>query len=248
MEAMDSAGVVYILDMDQKAAQARAQLFGSANLKPCIYQSPVKFLRDFDPDRPCCLVSSMRIPELSGLELLARLQRLPEPLPAIMIAAYDDIPTAVQVMKLGAVEFLEPPILDEHLLRLVLQWININRVELDNFRKCVATREKLAKLSAREWDVLEGILNGLPNKELARRLGVSPKSIEVYRQKLMTKMEARSVAGLVREVLCCPVLNCSPISCHTQALEYLRKKILRDYSVFQSTKYKISTTEIDYHK
>lgn len=215
---MNSAGVVYILDADRAAAEARARLFASVNLRSSVHHSPVEFLRSFAPDMPCCLVSAMRMPELPGFELLAHLQKHPEPLPVIMITAYGDVKTAVRAMKLGAAEFLEAPVHDELLLGLVQHWINIDCAERGNFKKCVAVREKLATLSAREHDVLAGLLDGLSNKEMARRLGVSPKSIEVYRGKLMAKMHANSIPGLVREVLCCPTFNCSPLSyCHSRA-------------------------------
>jgi two-component system response regulator FixJ len=207
---MNSAGAVYIIDADRAVAEARARLFASVNLKPRIHHSPLEFLRSFTPDKPCCLVSAMRMPELPGLELLARLQKHSQPPPVIMITAHGDVKSAVQAMKLGAAEFLETPIHEERLLRLVQHWINADRIERANFRKCAAVREKLAKLSAREREVLAGILDGLSNKEMARRLEVSPKSIEVYRGKLMAKMEASSIPGLVREALCCPARNCNP--------------------------------------
>ncbi len=173
----------------------------------------MQFVRGLIPDRPCCLVSAMRMPDLPGLELLARLNNRTQPPPVIMITAHGDVKTAVQAMKLGAAEFLEAPIHEEHLLRLVQHWVNADRIACAAFQKCAAVREKLAKLSAREREVLAGILDGLCNKEMARKLDVSPKSIEVYRGKLMVKMETNTIPGLVRAALCCPALNCSPANC-----------------------------------
>jgi two-component system, LuxR family, response regulator FixJ len=208
---MNSQGIVHIIDFDGGPIEAKACLFAGLNLEPRVHHSPLEFLRGFTHVRPCCLVSAMRLPDLLALELLARLQKQAVPPPAIMISANPGIKSAVQAMKLGAAEFLEFPVNDELLLGLTQHWIRTDRNRLNNSRKCRAIREKLAKLSARERDVLAGVIDGLSNKEMARRLGISSKTVEVYRSKLMAKMEASSIPGLVREVLLCPFQNCSPI-------------------------------------
>lgn len=207
---MNSKAVVHIIDSGKGSIQEKAQLFAAFNLEPSVHRSPLEFLRGFSHAEPCCLLSSMRMPELPGLELLAQLQRRPVPPPVIMMTAYGDVKTAVQAMKLGAAEFLELPVHDELLLGLVQNWIHVDRVRLNKAVKCVAVREKLAKLSAREREILAGVLDGMSNKAMAKKLGISAKSIEVYRGKLMAKMEARSIPELVREVLCCPFSSCSP--------------------------------------
>ena len=207
---MNSKGVVHIIDSVGGAIEDKAQLFAELGLEPCVHRSPLEFLRGFTHTLPCCLISAMRQPELPGLELLAQLQRQPTPPPVIMVTAYGDVQTAVQAMKLGAVEFLELPVHDELLLGLVQNWIRIDRVRRNKAGKCAAVREKLAKLSAREREVLAGVLDGQSNKEMAAKLSISAKSIEVYRGKLMAKMEAGSIPELVREALHCPLSSCSP--------------------------------------
>jgi two-component system, LuxR family, response regulator FixJ len=206
---MNSKGVVHIVDSGGSLAE-KADLFAELDLEPRVHCSPLEFLRGFTHAKPCCLISAMRMPELPGLELLAQLQRRPAPPPVIMVTAYGDVQTAVHAMKLGAAEFLETPVHDELLLRLVQNWVRVDRGRCGKAAKCAAVREKLGKLSARERDVLAGVLDGLSNKEMAARLSISAKSIEVYRSKLMTKMEACSIPALVREVMCCPAFQCSP--------------------------------------
>lgn len=206
---MNSKGVVHIVDPGGALAE-KARLFAALDMEPQVHASPLEFLRGFTHDKPCCLVSAMRMPELPGLELLAFLQRQQVPPPVIIVTAYGDVETAVQAMKLGAAEFLEVPVRDELLLRLAQNWIRVDRSRRAKAGKCAAVREKLGKLSSREREVLSGVVDGRSNKEMASALGISAKSIEVYRSKLMTKMEARSIPELVREVVSCPIFQCSP--------------------------------------
>ncbi len=209
---VSSDGAVYILDTQRAAAEEKARFFSSANLMPHVISSPREVLRG-EFERPACFICAFYMPELHDLELLSRLRMSPNPLPVIMVSAKGDVKTAVQAVKLGASEFLEAPIDSEQLLGLVQHWIDFDRAALGNMRKCAAIREKLSKLSRREHEVLDGILDGLSNKEMARKLNVSPKSIEVYRGNLMSKMDVYCVQHLVKKVLCCPALSCAPYSC-----------------------------------
>jgi two-component system, LuxR family, response regulator FixJ len=210
LDAINSKGVVHIVDHGGTLAE-KAHLFEAIGLEPSVHRSPLQFLKGFTHAKPCCLVSAMRLPELPGLELLALLQRQRVPPPMIMITAYGDIKSAVQAMKLGAAEFLETPVDDELLLRLAQNWIRVDRARHAKANKCATVREKLSKLSAREREVLSGLLDSQSNKEIATRLNISPKSVEVYRSKLMAKMEVCSIPNLVRDVLCCPVFQCGPL-------------------------------------
>ena len=207
---MTDGEAVYIVGNDPAAAETMGRLFSSVHIEPRIFHSPLEFLETFSPDSPCCLVLEMRMPKLSGLELLTRLKQQGSRVPAIIATAYAEVTSAVRAMKLGAVEFLEKPVNEELLLEYVQYWIGVNLAELDEIRKRAEMEEKLAKLSPRERDVLQGVLNGLSNKEMARELGVSPKAIELYRGKLMMKMAAPSLAALVRETLCCSVSKTCP--------------------------------------
>jgi two-component system response regulator FixJ len=201
---MSTRGVVYIVDGDRPSADSMSALFASVGLEPRIYCSPNEFLNSFRPVEPCCIVLETRMPELSGLEVLARLGRRPVRPPAIVATAHGAVNCAVRAMKLGAAEFLEKPVNEGLLLELVQHWIGADRAEQECVRKCAAVQQKLASLSMREHEVLLGLLAGQSNKEMARDLGVSPKAIEIYRSKLMSKMAARSLAGMLAEVLSCP--------------------------------------------
>ena len=204
---------MHIIDFGEGPLAEKAHLFAALDLEPHVHRSPLEFLRGFTHAKPCCLISAMRMPELPGLELLAQLQKQPVPPPVIMATAHGDVTTAVQAMKLGAAEFLEFPVHDELLLGLVQNWIRIDRARRNKAGKCATVREKLGKLSSREREVLAGIVDGLSNKEMAVRLGISAKSIEVYRGKLMTKMEARSIPEASGAALDCPLFRCThPIS------------------------------------
>jgi two-component system, LuxR family, response regulator FixJ len=210
---MSSGGVVYIVDDDRVSAAAMSALFASVSLEPRAYSSPNEFLKAFCPGDPCCVVLEMRMPELSGLEILARLNQRPVRSPAIVATAHGGVSCAVRAMKLGAAEFLEKPVNDELLLELVQHWIGVDRTERDHIRQCAVIQQKLASLSMREHEVLLLLVQGQSNKEMARELGVSPKAIEIYRSKLMTKMAAQSLPGLLGEVLCCPGRQCKPLNC-----------------------------------
>ncbi len=199
---MSGGEAVYIVDNDLASTASMGRLFNSVDLEPRIFQSPVEFLDSFAPDRPCCLLLEMRMPKLTGLEVLLRLKQQGSRVPAIIVTAYAEVPSAVRAMKLGAVEFLEKPVNEEQLLEYVQYWIGVNQAELDDIKRRAAMEEKLASLSPREREVLQGVLNSLSNKEIARELGVSPKAIELYRSHLMTKMAAPSLVALVRETLC----------------------------------------------
>jgi two-component system, LuxR family, response regulator FixJ len=199
---MNRGDTAYIVGNDQAAAGNIEKLLTSVNIEPHIYQSPVDFLRAFSPQKPCCLIIEMRMPKLTGLELLSCLHQRGAYVPTIIVTAYGEVASAVRAMKLGAVEFLEKPVNEELLLECTQHWISINRMEIEQAEKRDATARKLAALSPREREVLNGVLNGLSNKEMARELNVSPKAVELYRSKLMAKMEAPSLAILIRETLC----------------------------------------------
>ena len=192
----------YIIGNDAVAAAAMEQLFASINIEPHIFHSPIDFLRSFKPEKPCCLIMEMRMPKLTGLELLTQLQHRGSRVPAIVVTAFGEVTSAVRAMKLGAVEFMEKPVNEELLVECAQHWISVHSTELAELRRRAAIEAKLAKLSPREREVLQGLLDGKANKEIARELGISPKAIELYRSKLMSKMEASSLAELIRETLC----------------------------------------------
>jgi len=149
----------------------------------------------------------VRMPGLSGIELLQRLRELKLALPVIVITGHGDVRLAVEAMKIGAIDFLEKPFDDEALLASVRFALN----QLDQDQKRQAERSdiegRLATLSNRERDVLQGLVAGLANKQIAYDLGISPRTIEIYRANLMTKMQAASLSDLVRMALIAGLLG-----------------------------------------
>lgn len=197
----------YIIGNDLAAAAAMEQLFDSINIETRIFCCPIEFLRSFSPDKPCCLITEMRMPKLTGLELLTQLQQQGSRVPAIVVTAYGEVTSAVRALKLGAVEFMEKPVNEELLVECVQHWISVYRSEMTEVTRRTEIENRLAKLSPREREVLQGVLQGKANKEIARELGITPKAIELYRSKLMSKMEANSLAELIRDTLCCSTMK-----------------------------------------
>ena len=154
-----------------------------------------------------CVITDVRMPELSGVDLLRRLRELKLGIPVIVITGHGDVPLAVEAMKIGALDFLEKPFDDEVLLASVRSALN----QLDQDQKRQAERNeierRLAALSNRERDVLEGLVSGHANKQIAYDLGISPRTIEIYRANLMTKMQAASLSDLVRMALIAGILG-----------------------------------------
>jgi FixJ family two-component response regulator len=202
---MPDESVVYIVGNDADMATSFTVLLDSVNVSSQIVTNPIDFIRSFAWTTPCCIIMEMRMPRLTGLELLAQLKQRRVTVPAIVVTAYGEVTSAVRAMKLGAVDFFEKPVNEEMLLECVQNWIVVNRTELLHAKKRTATEAKLAKLSPREIEVLRGILSGKLNKEIAADLDITPKAIELYRSKLMSKMGASSLATLIRETLCTSV-------------------------------------------
>jgi len=154
-----------------------------------------------------CVITDVRMPVVSGIELLRRLRKLKLAVPVIVITGHGDVPLAVEAMKMGAADFLEKPFDDEALLASVRSALNA----LDRDRKREVERSeiesRLSGLSSREREVLEGLVAGQANKQIAHALGISPRTIEIYRANLMTKMQAASLSDLVRMAMIAGVIG-----------------------------------------
>jgi two-component system response regulator FixJ len=192
---MTDTCVVHIVDDDDAVRQSLAFLLSSAGIAVRVYESPNAFLDSFDKEQCGCLVTDMRMPEMTGIELLHRLKERAPYLPAIVITGHGDVPLAVEAMKAGAVDFIEKPF-DEEAIIAAVQAALKKGGEEDNAAAAVAAR--IASLSERERQVLEGLVAGQPNKGIANALGISPRTVEVYRANLMAKMEAKSLPELIR--------------------------------------------------
>jgi two-component system response regulator FixJ len=207
---MPGDAVVHVIDDDDAVRESLAFLLRSAKVEVQTYESAAAFLEALPRIKFGCIITDMRMPEISGLELLRRVRELEIGIPVIVITGHGDVPLAVEAMKTGATDFLEKPFDDETLLAAVRS--ALNRHEKDNRREAerVDIHDKLATLSNRERQVLEGLVAGLPNKTIAFDLGISPRTVEIYRANVMTKMTAASLSNLVRMALVAGILDNTP--------------------------------------
>ena len=186
--------VVHIVDDDEAVRQSLAFLLSSTGLAVRLYDSATAFLAGLANVKGGCLITDMRMPDMTGLELLHALKARACGLPAIVITGHGDVALAVEAMKAGAVDFIEKPFDEEAILTAVKAALERGGEGWDT----AAIAARLASLSERERQVLEGLIAGHPNKTIAYDLGISPRTVEVYRANLMTKMEARSLSELIR--------------------------------------------------
>ena len=193
--------VVHVIDDDEGARDSLAFLLRANAVEVQTYESAAAFLKTAPQLKSGCVITDVRMPEITGMDLLRRLKELKVLLPVIVITGHGDVPLAVEAMKFGAVDFLEKPFDDEILLDAVRS--ALVRQDSDSRRRAARTEidERLAGLSNRERDVLEGLVAGRANKQIAFDLGISPRTVEIYRANLMTKMQASSLSELVRMAL-----------------------------------------------
>jgi two-component system response regulator FixJ len=166
-----------------------------------IFESAVSFLDVLHELRFGCVVSDVRMPHLDGIELLHRLKAGSKKLPIIIMTGHGDIPLAVEAMKLGALDFLEKPFEDERLIAMINVALRQQVNDVQNETVAAELAARIETLSPRERQVMDGLVAGLSNKLIAREYGISPRTIEVYRANVMTKMQAGSVSELVRQAI-----------------------------------------------
>lgn len=193
-----SDAVVHIVDDDAAVRDSIAFSLGTADLNTRTYESAIELLAALPGIEPGCIVTDVRMPDMNGIELVRRLKQLHAPHPVIMITGHADVPLAIEAMKAGVVDFLEKPFEDEALLDAVRRALELHAETEEQDASLVAVQRRLDSLSTREREVLEGLVAGRANKVIAYDLGISPRTVEVYRANVMTKMGARSLSELVR--------------------------------------------------
>ena len=196
MTKIDS--IVYVIDDDQSIREAISSLIRSVGMSVQAFGSAKEFLASSRPNAPACLVLDVRMPGLSGLELQRELTEAGISIPIIFITGHGDIPMSVRAMKAGAMEFLTKPFRDQDLLDAIEQAIDHDR-ELRKQQAGIADlHDRFERLTPREREVMELVVAGLLNKQIAVRLGISEITVKLHRHQVMEKMKANSLADLVR--------------------------------------------------
>ena len=192
-----SSGIVHVIDDDEALRDSVAFLLGAAGFSVRLYESAQSFLRQLSEIEPGCVLTDIRMPGMDGLELLRLLRESGHALAVIVMTGHGDVPLAVRAMKLGAVDFVEKPFEDELLIDTVEAALAAGAAP----GAALVDEElasRVATLSQREKQVLTGLVGGRTNKEIARQFDLSPRTVEVYRAKLMAKMQASNISELVR--------------------------------------------------
>lgn len=193
--------IIYLVDDDEALRDSLAWLLESQGFKVAAFASAEDFLKAWRPEFNGCLLLDVRMPGMSGLELHERLRAQYSTLPIIFITGHGDVPMAVAALKKGAVDFIEKPFNDTELLRLVSQCLVSEQEHRARRRQDAEVSRRLDQLTQREREVLDLIIAGKLNKQIADVLGISIKTVEVHRARVMEKMAAHSLAELVQNVM-----------------------------------------------
>ncbi len=195
---IEPSSLVFVVDDDASLREALKSLIRSVGLQVELFGSAQEFLQRKRPDVPSCLVLDIRLPGTSGLDFQRRLAEAGISIPIIFITGHGDIPMSVRAMKAGAVEFLTKPFRDQDLLDAIHTGLERDRARRQRDSEVAAVRERFEWLTPREREVLPLVVSGLPNKQIAAKIGTSETTVKVHRSQLMRKMGANSLPELVR--------------------------------------------------
>ena len=193
----ESEAIVYVVDDDEDIRDSLCTLLSSIGLHPEAYSSAQEFLEVYNPGEHACAIVDARMPKLSGLALQSRVSAQPDAIPIIILTGFPDTETAVDAMKHGAFDYLQKPVRDQQLLDTILRALEEDRSRKDAARRRSGVRARMRRLSPRERQVLALVVEGYKNAEIAEKLGITKRTVELHRVHMMKKMRAESLAELV---------------------------------------------------
>jgi FixJ family two-component response regulator len=196
----DGEPLIYVVDDDPAVRDALGLLLQSVGLQCTLFDSALAFLDAYEPARHSCLVADIRMPGLSGLELQERLNEQRAEVPIIFITGHGDVPMAVNAMKSGAADFIQKPFRDQDLLDRIHKALDQDKERRAARAQQKIIRERIASLTPREAEVMQRVVKGQANKVIAMDLGVSQRTVELHRARVMHKLKMRSLAQLVNAV------------------------------------------------
>lgn len=192
---------VHVIDDEQSVRDALVMLLEASGHQSLAYADATEFLRKLDPAQPGCVVADMRMPGMSGLDLLAHMAAERVDLPVIIITGHGDVAMAVRALKLGAIDFIEKPFDEDVLEKSVTLALDRGFHAFQERQALGEIRARFAELTPREREVMDLVVQGSPNKSVGASLGISVRTVEIHRARVMEKMEARSLSDLVRQAL-----------------------------------------------
>jgi FixJ family two-component response regulator len=201
MSLIPKKGTVYVVDDDEAVRDSLQWLLEGKDYRVRCYESAEAFLSRYDPREVACLIADIRMGGMNGMELQARLIERQSPLPIMFITGHGDVPMAVESMKKGAMDFIQKPFQEAELLNLVERMLERARDAFISSQQSASREALLAKLTGRESQVLERIVAGRLNKQIADDLGISIKTVEAHRANIMEKLSANTVADLLKVAL-----------------------------------------------
>lgn len=190
-----------VIDDDDAVRDSISFLLEANGFKVRVHSSGSDFLAAMPLENICCIVSDIRMPGVSGIDVLARLRESGIDVPVIIMTGHGDVPLAVEAMKLGAFDFFEKPFDEEVMVTAVRSALERTRSKKESDADRAEIHRRVGLLTGRERDVLAGLVTGHPNKIIAFNLGISPRTVEIYRANIMTKMQAGSLSELVRMIV-----------------------------------------------
>ncbi|MDH5205943.1 MAG: response regulator transcription factor [Hylemonella sp.] len=201
MSLIPKKGTIYVVDDDEAVRDSLQWLLEGKDYRVRCFESAESFLSRYDPREVACLIVDIRMGGMTGLELQNRLVETHSPLPVVFITGHGDVPMAVDTMKKGAMDFIQKPFNEEQLVNLVERMLDRARETFNDYQQAASRDALLAKLTLRESQVLERIVAGRLNKQIADDLGISIKTVEAHRANIMEKLNANTVADLLKIAL-----------------------------------------------